>query len=136
MTEAQRENWFTYHAPTPDTAPKYAQIRDVERAFITNVTQTAYEVGPDIAQLYREINRSARHMAEVIDAAAPDGYDKDAAIRCVRLARNLFNEWATQRTRPLAEQAWADISLLVTLAEIELTKARMQANSAIACGGV
>lgn len=60
MTKEQRENWFTYHAPTPDTAPKYAQVRDAERAFIANVTQ----------------------------------------------------------------------------AEIELTKARMQANSAIACGGV
>ena len=136
MTEAQRNTWFTYHAPTPDTAPKYAAIRDAELAFVVNVTQTSYEVGPDVAQLYREINRSAKHMAEVIDAAAPDSADKTAAIRCVRLARNLFNEWATQRALPLGQQAWVDISILVTMAEIELAKARMQANSAIACGGV
>lgn len=136
MTEEQRHAWFTYHAPTPETAPKYAAIRDAEIAFILNVTQTVYEVGPDVAQVYREINRSARQMAEVIDGNAPDSADKTAAIRCVRLARNLFNEWATQRTMPKERQSWQDITILFTHAELELLKARMQANSAIACGGV
>lgn len=135
MTHEQRENWFTFHAPTDDTKPKCAAIRDAETAFIANVTQTVYEVGPDVAQLYREINRSALQMADVIDANAPDSADKTAAIRCVRLARNLFNEWATQRTLPKEQQVWNDITILFSNAEIELCKARMQACGAIACGG-
>lgn len=135
MTEEQRANWFTYHAPTAETAPKYAAIRDAESAFIANVTQTVYEVGPDVAQIYREINRSALQMADAIDANAPDSADKTAAIRCVRLARNLFNEWATQRMMPKERQSWSDITILFTNAEVELCKARMQACSAIACGG-
>lgn len=135
LTQDQLDNWFSYHAPTPETAPKYAAIRDAEMALVANVTQTVYEVGPDTAQIYREVNRSARHFAEVIDANAPDCADKTAAIRCVRLARNLFNEWATQRAMPKERQSWHDVTILFTNAEIELTKARMQANSAIACGG-
>ena len=30
MTPAQLDNWFTYHAPTDETAPKYAAIRAAE----------------------------------------------------------------------------------------------------------
>ena len=135
MTPEQLDNWFTYHPPTEETKPRYAAIRAAETDCIANVTQTAYEVGPDVAQLHREINRSTRHMAEVIDAHAPDSADKTAAIRCVRIARNLFNEWAQQRTLTKDRQAWNDITVLFAAAEIELVKARMQANSAIACGG-
>lgn len=135
MTQEQRDNWFTFHPPTDETAPKYAAIRDAEIGFIANVTQASYEVGSDTAQLYREINRSALQMADVIDANAPDSDDKTAAIRCVRLARNLFNEWATQRALPKERQVWSDITILFSHAEIELCKARMQACGAIACGG-
>lgn len=135
MTEEQRGRWFTYHAPTPETGPKYTEIRDAEQAFIANVTQTSYE-NVQTAALYQEINHSAQHMAETIDRLAPDGSDKAAAIRCVRLARNLFNEWATQRSLPASQRAWHNILHLFEHAELELLKARMQANSAIACGGV
>lgn len=66
MTLEQRDEWFTYHAPTDETAPKY------------------------VAQIHR----------------------------------------------PEADQGWDDPRVLFLAAEMELCKARMQANSAIACGGI
>ena len=136
MTPEQLDNWFTYHAPTEETAPKYRAIRDAEDAVTVNVTMTHHEVGGDVKAQYDEINRSTRRFAEVIDANAPDCADKTAAIRCVRLARNLFNEWATEVAKPKHQQRWTDPRLLFDAATLELLKARMQANSAIACGGL
>lgn len=135
FTAEQLDNWFLYHAPTEETKPKYAAIRDAEADAIANITQTHYEVGGDAAQVYREVNRSTRRMAEVIDAHAPDSADKTAAIRCVRLARNLFNEWATDIAKPPELRTWSNPYVVFLHAEMELAKARMQANSAIACGG-
>ena len=135
MTDAQRAAWFTYHAPTEETAPKYAAIQSAENNVILDVTQTSYE-GVDVQVLYRCINAACKRFAEIIDTYAPDSADKTAAIRCVRLARNLFNEWAKESSRPTSEQRWSDPRVLFVAAELELTKARMQANSAIACGGL
>lgn len=135
MTDAQRAAWFTYHAPTDETAPKYAAIRAAENAVIADITQTIYE-NVETSVLHDQINRSTRRFAEVIDEQAPDCADKDAAIRCVRLARNLFNEHAAQAALPTAQQSWGDVRVLFRAAELELAKARMQASGAIACGGV
>lgn len=135
FSKEQYENWFSYHAPTEETAPKYEAIRNAEQDTIVNVTQTSYEVGPDTAQLHQEINRSTRRFAEAIDANCPDSVDKTAAIQCVRLARNLFNEWVVQRDLPKESQSWVDVSILFAQAEQELLRARFRANSAIACGG-
>ena len=136
MTPEQLDNWFSYHAPTEETAPKYRAIRDAADAVTANVTMTHYEVGGDVKAQYDEINRATRRFAEVIDANAPDSADKTAAIRCVRLARNLFNEWATEMSKPKDRQTWTDPRVLFIHAEVELLKARMQANSAVACGGL
>lgn len=135
MTPAQREAWFKYHPPTDETRPKYAAIRDAESAFVAAVTAAAYE-NLSTSALYEEISRQALRMADTIDANAPDCADKTAAIRCVRLARNFFNEWATQRALPAEQWSWHDIRVLFAAGELELCKARMQANAAIACGGV
>ena len=54
--------------------------------------------------------------------------DKTAAIRCIRLARNAANEGVTAGGGARAR--------LFALAATELQKARWQACSAIACGGV
>jgi len=135
LPQVQLDNWFTYHPPTAETEPKYAAIRAAEGEVYVRVTQTVYEVGPDIKQVYDEINRVTRRFAEVIDANAPDSADKTAAIRCVRLARNLLNEWVTQRAKPVAGRDHNDVQALYVAAEMELRRARWQANSAIACGG-
>jgi len=135
MTDAQRAAWFTYRAPTDETAPKYAAIRAAENAVLLDITQTIYE-NVETSVLHDQINRSTRRFAEVIDEKAPDCADKTAAIRCVRLARNLFNEYAAQSTLSRDQQSWSDVLAPFRAAELELAKARMQANSAIACEGV
>lgn len=135
MTDAQHDAWFTYHAPTDETAPKYAAIRAAENAVLLDITQTVYE-NVDVVELHNQINRSTRRFAETIDEMAPDCADKTAAIRCVRLARNLFNEYAAQAALPQAQQTWSDVRVLFSVASVELLKARMQACSAIACAGV
>ncbi len=135
MTPEQREAWFTHHTPTEETAPKYAAIREAERAAVLNVTQTSYE-GVAAHVLHGEINAACMRFALVIDGLAPSGADKTAAIRSVRLARNFFNEWAAQSMKAERERDWTDITLLFDRACLELCSARMQANSAIACNGV
>ena len=134
MTEEQLDNWFSYHSPTEETAPKYAAIRAAEEVARHRIVQTDIEVGPDTKQLHEEINVAMRQFAKVIDANAPDSADKTAAIRCVRLARNLFNEWAILRGQPPAQWRYHPDAVW-SAAVMELLKARMQANSAIACGG-
>lgn len=130
MTEDQRNNWFVYHAPTEETAPKYKAIREKERNVHLSITQGFYEnlSGPP---LYDLINKECQAFAVLIDEVAPDSADKSAAIRCVRLARNAYNEAAT----PTDGSANKNQTWLIEIAEAELVKARWQANSAIACNG-
>ena len=51
------QHWFTYHAPTGETIPKYNKVRN-----------------------------AALEFAHVINEMCPDGADKSAAIRKVREA--------------------------------------------------
>jgi len=55
MTTEQLDNWFTYHALTPDQLPRYAAIRAAARVF-----------------------------ADVINENVPDSADKTVAIRHIR----------------------------------------------------
>lgn len=131
MTPEQREAWFTYHTPTEETAPKYTAIREAE--FACHIAFAA--LGADDYTLTladcAEVNRVTREFAMVIDANAPDCADKDAAIRCVRLARNAANERVVSVVYgfPTHINASAEASR-------QLVLARWQANSAIACNGV
>ena len=134
MTAEQLDNWFSYHQPTDETAPKYAAIRETEAHVVASITQAHFENVGTVA-LYGCVNAACKRFAVVIDTLAPDSADKTAAIRCVRLARNLFNEWGTEIGKDPAARSWANPQDLFVAAELELVKARMQANSAIACGG-
>jgi len=147
LTTEQIGNWFTYHAPTEETAPKYAEIRaaeigmaDVLATLHANVNDR-FGVGTmekvSLA-FYGRVNLEASGMVRVIDANAPDCADKTAAIRCVRLVRNAANEVtaalvACQERGDLYSLDWFEAVL--TIARAELFKARWQACSAIACGG-
>lgn len=126
MTDAQRAAWFTYHAPTEETAPKYAAIRAAEEACLFGLAYAAADEGPNHVR-FDNINASCAKFADVIDAQAPDSADKSAAIRCVRLARNAANEAIVNPK---------DAGRLMAMAKTEIQKARWQANSAIACGGL
>lgn len=136
LTAEQLDNYFTYHPPTEETAPKYAAIRAAEEACHVSIafakkrkvcSDEGIPADAGVVDLYAEINRRTRCYAEVIDASAPDSADKAAAIRCVRLARNAANEAVTLN---LLGDAF-----LWTQAQEQLRLARFQANSAIACGG-
>ena len=134
LTSDQLDNWFTYHPPTADTAPKYAEIRATEqeavRACIAAVTDP--EGGP-AAKRCALVNQATRCFVEVIDANAPDSADKTAAIRCVRLMRNAANEAVMLAASQSADPVQANTLFQVIVTEA--WKARWQANSAIACGG-
>ena len=140
LTPEQLDNWFTYHAPTPETGPKYLAIREAEIASARPIV--AILNGSTIIATHDEVNAACRAFAEAIDANVPDSADKSAAIRCVRLARNAANEaivTMNHERREAGHVAWERPSrTVVTLcreAESELRRARWQANSAIACGG-
>ena len=133
MTPEQLDNWFTYHPPTEETAPKYAAIRAAEEAvhalfyrIRSRDLPDAMPLSPAVCDL---VNAATRTFAEVIDANAPDSADKSAAIRCVRLARNGANETIMVSLRgPFMGDP-------LDMAREEIIKARWQANSAIACNG-
>lgn len=127
MTEAQREAWFTYHPPTEETAPKYAAIRAAEAACAHGLTMGIGLVDEPPHVRFGHINSACEAFAVAIDEQAPDSADKSAAIRCVRLARNAANEAVVDA---------AGAGRLQAMALTEIQKARWQANSAIACGGV
>lgn len=145
ISKEQLNKWFTHHPPTPETAPKYAAIREAESVAARPLV--AILNGGTLAT-YDAVNTSCRAFVEAVDANAPGGDDKAAAIRCVRLARNAANEalalHATENAgHPLAgarppESDWQqpsyNVIMLVREAEAELRRARWQANSAIACG--
>ena len=126
MTDEQRDNWFTHHPPTDETAPKYAAIRAAEEACLFGLSFAFADEGPDHVR-YDNANAACAAFANVIDAQVPDCADKTAAIRCVRLARNAANEAIANPK---------DGGRLMAMAKTEIQKARWQANSAIACGGV
>lgn len=128
MTPEQLDRWFRYHAPTEETAPKYKAIREAEERCWKSISQGVFEnIG--VPAIYSLINAECKAFAQVVDDLCPESDDKAAAIRCIRIARNAFNEAVSvARTK---EVAW-----LWTLGEQELVKARWQANSAIACGGI
>lgn len=55
MKQADLENWFTYHAPTPEQVTTYADIRS-----------------------------KAKELAVLFDSSVPDCADKTAAMRDLR----------------------------------------------------
>jgi hypothetical protein len=62
MQQELLDNWFSYHAPSPDQLPKYAAIRSAALAF-----------------------------ANVINENVPDSADKSAAMRLIREAAMTAN---------------------------------------------
>ena len=129
MTPEQLDRWFTYHAPTKETAPKYDAIRAAEIDAKSCITAI---LNGGALGTYEHVNARCRDFAEVIDANAPDSADKSAAIRCIRLARNAMNEAVKLTTD---RGPGAVVIELCQQAGRELRAARWQANSAIACGG-
>jgi hypothetical protein len=139
MTEEQKRVWFTYHPPADAaTAAKYNLIDSFDSAGRENILQ-ALTSGEEDKVVYETINTACVHLAAIIAQEAPNCADRAEAIRCVRLARGIYNQAARVRGRAAA---WAHISSnpsffsLVGAANIEMMKAAIQANAAIACNGI
>jgi hypothetical protein len=39
VTQADLDNWFTYHSPSPDQLPKYLAIREAGKAFALSIVE-------------------------------------------------------------------------------------------------
>ena len=133
LSTEQLDNWFSYHAPNEETAPKYAAIRAAEtdvHALLRSLRDEMSAGGRLAPSDCELVNAGTRVLAVVIDAHAPDSADKTAAIRCLRIARNATNEIIMRSFGGASYEEGA-----FTVAHGEVTKARWQANSAIACGG-
>lgn len=126
MTPEQLDNWFTYHPPTEETAPRYKAVRAAELRCAMDLDDAIAD-DCDRSIRFDRVNKATRTFAEVIDANAPDCADKSAAIRCVRLARNAANEAIVAEPDHAGD--------LRVMCGQNLTAARFQANSAIACNG-
>lgn len=128
LTSDQLDNWFTYHAPTEETAPKYAAINAAKDLFVNEVVAAMTTEGLALDR-FDKINKAARMYVETICLVVPDCVDRAAAIRCVRLARYAANEAIAQAGNEILGKHLAQVFAQNVLAS------RWQANSAIACGG-
>jgi hypothetical protein len=135
FTTEQIDLMFEYHTPTDETRPKYAAIREAHDRVTPEVERAFYLY--DSEQLVslacaERISDVLRRFAQAINEHAPDGADKAAAIRCVRLARNAYNE----ALFGFAEFGLGRVPLLrgplVDQARQNLLAAKWQANAAIA----
>lgn len=133
LTTEQIDNWFTYHAPTEEQAPKYADIRRAEKVFRDVLLFSVVPRRGEPVFCFSAITDASRDLVQTIDRHTPDCADKTAAIRCVRLARNAANEFvATMNGDGILEEI---ANMLLQVAMEEALKARWQACGAIACGG-
>lgn len=115
---------FTYVPPDERTGPLHARLRDAERACAEQVMIALDSPGPQ----FTAINDACRTFAHVINETCPESADKDAAIRCVRLARMAANEsLIAPRTVPIAQLRHQCFD--------NLRAARWQASAAIALSG-
>jgi hypothetical protein len=141
----QLDRDFTYWPPTEATAPRYAAIREAEQAlhalfamlrargerWVAEFSiQREHPGGRLTVADCEEVNARTRAFAEVLDAQAPDGADKAAAYRCIRLARNAANEFIMACVT--YQSPCADV---LRIAADEIVKARWQACSAVALDG-
>jgi hypothetical protein len=131
ISAEQLDAWFTYHPPTEEQKPKYAALRV---AFAEASLPGVALLNEGTLATHDEVNRRSRALVETIDALVPESADRTAAIRCVRLARNAFNEAIVQARGEDGAQAWL-VHDLVTEGNRQLRLARWQANSAIALEG-
>lgn len=126
------------------TASKYTAIREAEEVMHNAIFSAIYRVReqhntnpPAYVVDYDSVNAAARAFLIAIDTAAPDSADKQAAFRCVRLARNAANEALTAAAREIDTPIhhWQNADTMEAEAHRQTVLARFQANSAIACGG-
>lgn len=124
---------FVYHAPNPETAPRYEAITDawvkchhaVSHVLVIALNSTRVPESSD----YESINAECKAFFDVVQKVCPPSADRSAAERCIRLARMKANE-AMRPTLSGAGPLWKQD--VANLALGELLNAKLQANASIA----
>ena len=101
-----------------------------ERAYRHNTVGAAYDdamewAGGDSPPTFDRVFNLFLQFGIIITGHCPGSANKSAALRCLYLARNAANEY-------LRTENTAHATMLQLIVAQELTKARFQANSAIA----
>lgn len=120
------DDLFTYHVPTEVTKPLHDAINAAFKQCAAAMPGFN-DAGPE---RFVVINEATKAFYVVIDGTAPPSADKAAALRCVRLARNAFNEMCCG-----ISDSWHSRYNLYNIGLDELYKAKWQANAAIALNG-
>lgn len=129
------QDLFVYQAPNDGTAPRYKAITDawgkchhILDRILENFVAVESPPAPT-HENYAEINAACKAFSEVIQKVCPPSADRDAAERCVRLARMKANE-AMRPSLPGCTAFWAQ--QVAFSAFTELLNAKLQANAAVA----
>jgi uncharacterized protein (DUF849 family) len=136
------DTMFTYVPPNEETTPKYKRIRLAESSVYWVLADIDSILMPSPGrptstrdESFANITDACRTLAIAILEECPDCADRTAAFRCLRLARNAMNEFTQLAFIALEGHAPEPSNELLTIARMELQKARWQACSAIALGG-
>ena len=57
VTEQQLDNWFCYHAPTPNNVARYTRLRDAARVFAQAILMDTPS-GPDQTTAIRKVREA------------------------------------------------------------------------------
>lgn len=135
MTEEEIKHWFSYHPPTDETMVKYDEIREAvkhcEETIATMLRSTAQFQDRQIP--FKIVGEATLKVALTIFRVCPEGADRTAAIRCVRLSRMAINEALVLIFNGVSERQPLAFNEALRQFTSELQKARWQANAAIAC---
>jgi hypothetical protein len=123
LSQEQLDNWFDWHEATPVTGLLYAAVWQAEAALSSAIKVSLEQEGLTLDDRRAICRQAAKAFTACLDASAPDGADKTAAIRCARIASA-----AVQEALGAPESATG----LLILAAQEILKARWQACLAIA----
>ena len=69
ITQAQLDNWFTYHSPSPEQLPKYLAIREAGKAFAMAIVENA----PDSADCTAAVRKVREAVMTANQAIACGG---------------------------------------------------------------
>jgi hypothetical protein len=142
FSEAQLDDWFVYHTASEEQLDRYRAVGDAFSATWAAIDdahrerRAAHEAAQDDGiemdipfhaplDTITKLAWRFKLCAAAIGANCPDGADKMAAVRSLRLAYNATNEALHGQKLPGGNYQ--------TIAREQLTAARWQANAAIAC---
>lgn len=154
ISQNDLNDWFRYHPPTDETAPKHRGVSAVFSMLQTRIglalgavgdpavkrfALDGTTVGPADASAFDLVNASLRAAVEEIDRLVPDCADKTVAVRALRFVRMAANKALVEQHRmssvdDRAMRATFDHgpAYYVDLVFRELTSAEFWCNAAIA----